>query len=80
MATIKEQVYDLVADHLGVAKDTLTDETHFKKDLGIDSLDSVEMVMELEEEFDVKIEDDESEKLLTVGDVVKLMEKKQSSG
>ena len=59
---------------LGVDKDKITPETSFVNDLGADSLDTVELVMELEEEFDINIPDDAAEKIQTVGQAVKYIE------
>ena len=61
---------DIVADQLGVDKEKITLETSFVDDLGADSLDTVELVMELEEEFDINIPDDAAEKILTVQDAI----------
>ena len=54
MASIEERVIDIVAEQLGVEKDKIGRDTHFVNDLGADSLDTVELVMELEEEFDIR--------------------------
>ena len=54
MASVEERVIDIVAEQLGVSKDQITRDTSFVNDLGADSLDTVELVMELEEEFDIK--------------------------
>ncbi|MBI1903133.1 MAG: acyl carrier protein [Planctomycetia bacterium] len=70
MASVKERVIDIVAEQLGVAKDQITDQTHFVNDMGADSLDQVELVMELEEEFDISIPDDAAEKIQTVGEAI----------
>lgn len=74
MASVKERVIDIVADHLGASKESITPETHFINDLGADSLDTVELVMELEEEFDVEIPDDAAERIQTVGKAVEFIE------
>ena len=79
MASVKERVIDIVAEQLGVSKDQVTPETSFVNDLGADSLDTVELVMELEEEFDINIPDDAAETILTVGDAVKFLEKNAKS-
>ncbi len=55
MASVQDRVFDIVADQLGANRDQLTRETNFINDLGADSLDTVELVMELEEEFDINI-------------------------
>ena len=70
MASVKERVIDIVAEQLGVSKDQVSSETSFVNDLGADSLDTVELVMELEEEFDINIPDDVAEKIQTVGQAI----------
>ena len=71
---IKEKVIEIVCDQLGVSKDKVTPETSFVNDLGADSLDTVELVMEFEEEFDINIPDEDAEKIQTVGDAIKYVE------
>jgi acyl carrier protein len=78
VASVKERVIDIVAEQLGVDKDKITPETSFVNDLGADSLDTVELVMELEEEFDINIPDDAAEKIQTVGQAVEYIESTQS--
>ena len=78
MATVSERVTDIVATQLGVSKEQITPETNFVNDLGADSLDQVELVMELEEEFDINIPDDAAEKIQTVGQAIEYIEKTQS--
>ncbi|HWA97007.1 MAG TPA: acyl carrier protein [Pirellulales bacterium] len=80
MASVKERVIDIVAEQLGVSKEQVTPETSFVNDLGADSLDTVELVMELEEEFDINIPDDAAEKIQTVGQAIEYIEKAQASG
>lgn len=70
VASVEERVVDIVAEQLGVSKDQITRETSFVNDLGADSLDQVELVMELEEEFDINIPDDAAEKIQTVGQAI----------
>ena len=65
-----EKVKGIVVEQLGVTEDTVTMEASFIDDLGSDSLDIVELVMALEEEFDIEIPDTDAEKVVTVGDVV----------
>ena len=77
MATTVERVVDIVSDQLGVDKDKISKETSFVNDLGADSLDTVELVMELEEEFDITIPDDAAEKIQTVGQAVDFIEENQ---
>ena len=79
MASVKERVIDIVAEQLGVSKDQVTPETSFVNDLGADSLDTVELVMELEEEFDINIPDDAAEKIQKVGEAIDFISKAQSS-
>jgi len=67
---IFEKVQEKVAEQLGVELDEITMEASFIDDLGADSLDIVELLMALEEEFDIEIPDEEAEKLSTVGDIV----------
>ncbi len=70
VASVEERVTDIVAEQLGVSKDQITRETSFVNDLGADSLDTVELVMELEEEFDITIPDESAEKIQTVGQAI----------
>ena len=70
MAEVLERVTKIIVDRLGVEESQVTLEASFKDDLGADSLDVVELVMELEDEFDMEISDDEAEKIATVGDAV----------
>ena len=65
-----EKVKGIIVEQLGVTEDTVTMEASFIDDLGADSLDIVELVMALEEEFDIEIPDTDAEKVVTVGDVV----------
>ncbi len=74
MSSISERVIDIVAEQLGVDKEKVKPETHFINDLGADSLDTVELVMELEEEFDVNIPDESAEKIETVGQAIDFIE------
>jgi acyl carrier protein len=80
VASVKDRVIDIVAEQLGVNKEQVTPETSFVNDLGADSLDTVELVMELEEEFDINIPDDAAEKIQTVGQAIEYIEKAQASG
>lgn len=74
MATVEERVVDIVAEQLGVDKDKINRDTSFVNDLGADSLDTVELVMELEEEFDISIPDEAAEKIQKVGEAVDFIE------
>lgn len=78
MSDIAESVKKIVIDHLGVDADKVTAEANFATDLGADSLDRVELSMAFEEEFDIKIPDDDADKILTVGDAVNFIEKAQA--
>ena len=78
MASVQERVIEIVAEQLGVDKEKVTPETSFVNDLDADSLDTVELVMELEEEFDINIPDDAAEKIQTVGQAVQYIENIQS--
>jgi acyl carrier protein len=71
---VQEKVIEIVCDQLGVSKDKVTPETSFINDLGADSLDTVELVMEFEEEFDINIPDEDAEKIQTVGDAIKYIQ------
>ena len=67
---VKSKVKKIVADHLGVEEEKVTEEASFIDDLGADSLDTVELVMAFEEEFDCEIPDDAAEKIQTVKDAI----------
>ena len=73
-----EKVVNLIVEEVGVDAEKVTMESYFKDDLNIDSLDLFEMVMALEEEFDVEIPSEELEKMSTVGDIVKYIEQLQA--
>lgn len=75
--TIEQRVKEIIVEQLGVTADQVNPEAKFIEDLGADSLDTVELVMALEEEFGQEIPDEEAEKLQTVGDVIKYVEEKQ---
>ena len=70
MSDISERVIAIVMEHLGVEKDKITENSSFIDDLGADSLDTVELVMAFEEEFDCEIPDDAAEKIQTVKDAI----------
>ena len=75
-ANIEDRVKDIIVEELGVERDKLTPEASFMEDLGADSLDTVELVMAFEKEFDIDIPDEEAEKLRTVGDAMKYLHEK----
>ena len=74
MSSIEERVKKIIVEQLGVSDDQVTADASFVDDLGADSLDTVELVMALEEEFDVEIPDDEAEKITTVKEAVGFVE------
>lgn len=71
---IQDKVIDIVCKHLGVSKDKVTKETSFVNDLGADSLDTVELVMDMEEAFGLSIPDEDAEKIQTVNNAVTYIE------
>ena len=75
--SIEQRVKDIIVEQLGVKPDQVTPEAKFVEDLGADSLDIVELIMALEEEFGIEVPDEQAEKLLTVGDVTKYIEENQ---
>jgi len=75
---VEAKVREIVCEQLGVTPEEVSPGAAFIEDLGADSLDIVELVMALEEEFGIEVPDGDAEKLLTVGDVVKYIEDKQS--
>ena len=72
----QDKIKQIIADQLGVKKEEVTDNAKFVGDLGADSLDTVELVMALEEEFGIEIPDEEAEKLVTVGDALRYIDEK----
>ncbi len=74
MATVAERVKKIIVDKLGVDDTEVTPEANFIQDLGADSLDTVELIMEFEKEFDVSIPDEQAEKIQTVGQAVEYLE------
>jgi acyl carrier protein len=76
MSDMVEKVKDIIVEELGVEREKLTDGASFMEDLGADSLDTVELVMAFEKEFDIDIPDEEAEKLRTVGDALRYLQDK----
>jgi acyl carrier protein len=79
MSGIAEKIKGVIAEQLGVKPEEVTDQAKFVDDLGADSLDTVELVMALEEEYGVEIPDEDAEKLTTVGEAIKYIEEKIAS-
>lgn len=79
MSSIEEQVKSIVAEQLGVKEDEVTNEASFVDDLGADSLDTVELVMALEEEFETEIPDEEAEKIKTVQQAIDFITKRSAA-
>lgn len=77
MANIEEKVKKIIVDKLGVDESEVTAEASFTNDLGADSLDTVELIMEFEKEFDLSIPDEEAEKIQTVGQAVEYLASQQ---
>jgi acyl carrier protein len=73
-ASVQARVKEIVCEQLGVSAEEVTTEASFIEDLGADSLDIVELVMALEEEYEMEISDEDAEKIRTVGDVVKYID------
>jgi len=76
MSDVDEKVKDIIVEELGVEREKLTSDASFMEDLGADSLDTVELVMAFEKEFDIDIPDEEAEKLRTVGDAMSYLHEK----
>lgn len=74
MSEIADRVKNIIVDKLSVDEDKVTENASFTTDLGADSLDTVELIMEFEKEFGITIPDDQAEKIATVGDAIKYIE------
>ena len=72
---LNAKITAIIVDKLGVDEDDITNEASFTNDLGADSLDTVELIMELEKEFDITIPDEDAENIATVGDAISYVEK-----
>ncbi|MBX4200514.1 acyl carrier protein [Candidatus Parcubacteria bacterium] len=77
-SSVEERVIDIVCENLGVNKEQVTRQTAFVEDIGADSLDIVELVMELEEQFEITIPDDQAEQIKTVGEAIDYVEREQA--
>ena len=75
MSDVASTVKEIIVEKLGVKESEVTPEANFTHDLGADSLDTVEMIMEFETKFDIKIADDQAEKITTVGEAIAHIEK-----
>jgi acyl carrier protein len=75
---IAAKVKAIIVEKLGVEEDDITDDASFTNDLGADSLDTVELIMEFEKEFDLTIPDEDAEKIATVGDAVSYLSEKSA--
>jgi acyl carrier protein len=73
---LEDRVTEIIVEQLGVAREEVVPEASFIDDLGADSLDIVELVMAMEEEFDVEIPDDDAEKIQTIGDAISYLKEK----
>ncbi len=78
MSDISSKVISIIVDKLNVEESEVTNEASFTNDLGADSLDTVELIMEFEKEFNIAIPDDQAENIQTVGDAISYIEKSQS--
>jgi len=78
MSEISSKVKAIIVDKLVIDESEVTDDSNFMSDLGADSLDTVELIMEFEKEFDLQIPDDEAEKITTVGEAIKYIEGRTS--
>ena len=78
MSDTAEKVREIIADELGVEIEKVTNDASFVEDLGADSLDTVELVMRFEEEFEVEIPDEDAEKMQTVGNAIEYLSQQQT--
>ena len=78
MSDVADRVKKIVVEHLGVEEDKVVENASFIDDLGADSLDTVELVMAFEEEFEIEVPDEEAEKLQAVGDVISYINSQKS--
>lgn len=80
IADIEQKVKKIVAEHMSVAEEELKRETSFVNDLNADSLDTVELVMEFEDQFDISIPDEEAEKIQTIGQAIDYIQQRLEKG
>ncbi|MBL1279924.1 MAG: acyl carrier protein [Fluviicola sp.] len=78
MSDVKSKVVSIIVDKLGVEENEVTNDASFTNDLGADSLDTVELIMEFEKEFNIAIPDDQAENIQTVGDAITYIEENAS--
>ena len=78
MSDLSAKVKSIIVEKLGVDESDITEDASFTNDLGADSLDTVELIMEFEKEFDVTIPDEDAEKIATVGDAISYLEDSKS--
>ncbi|NNF04704.1 MAG: acyl carrier protein [Rhodothermales bacterium] len=78
MSDLSAKVKSIIVEKLGVDESDITEDASFTNDLGADSLDTVELIMEFEKEFDVTIPDEDAEKIATVGDAISYLEESKS--
>lgn len=76
LTNTEQRIKNVICEQLGVLEEAVTDSAHIVNDLGADSLDTVELVMAAEEEFEIEIADEEAEKVITVGDAIVLIKQK----
>ena len=79
MSELEDKVKDIIVEELGIEREKLADSASFMDDLGADSLDTVELVMAFEKEFDIDIPDEDAEQLRTVGDALKYLHDKMGN-
>lgn len=72
--SVSDKVFEIVAERMGVKKEDISEQTTFVNDLGADSLDQVELIMEFEDQFDLNIPDEDAEKIESIGDAIKYIE------
>ena len=78
MSDIADRVMDIVAEKMGKPREEIAPEKSFVNDLGADSLDTVELMMDIEDEFDLSIPEEEAQKIVTIGDAIKYVEEHHS--